>query len=93
MRYCNMDGGCLFCDDLFCDGSKKNMNQWINVNDRLPEEDEYYIVYRQQHVKDVNRNLDFDCDEVSIRWYSDISGFGDENVTHWMALPKPPGKE
>lgn len=93
MRYCNMDGGCLFCDDLSCDGSKKNMNQWINVNDRLPEEDDYYIVYRQWHVKDVNRNLDFDCDEVSVTWYSDISGFGDDTVTHWMALPKPPGQE
>ena len=40
MKYCNMNGGCMFCDRLFCDGSKKDMNQWINVNDRLPEEHE-----------------------------------------------------
>lgn len=69
------------------------MGTWTDVDDRLPEEDGYYAVYRQWRVRDVKNHKEFTCSDVSVTWYSDLSGFGDDTVTHWMPLPEPPKQE
>lgn len=61
------------------------MNEWISVEDRLPEEDEWVLVGCEKYQmtswgilmngKFVNPDLD----------YNQI-----EFVSHWMSLPKPP---
>ena len=66
------------------------MGTWTDVDDRLPKENGFYAVYRQWRVRDVNRNQEFLCNDVDVRWYSELSGFGDDTVTHWMSLPEPP---
>jgi len=66
------------------------MEEWVNVDDRLPDKEGYYAVYRQWRVKDVRRHLEFTNSDVSVTWYSELSGFGDDTVTHWIPLPEPP---
>lgn len=52
---------------------------WISVDDRLPELCNYYLV---------RIDLRPDCKHTDVQYWDD--GF-DENVTHWMPLPEPPG--
>ncbi len=69
------------------------MGVWTSIDDRYPEQDGYYAVYRQWRVRDVKNHKEFTCSDVSVTWYSDLSGFGDDTVTHWMPLPEPPKQE
>ena len=66
---------------------------WIKVEDKLPEEGQYVLVY------DGNRNLD-DVPFYEIAAYRSfqngsvfISGpYSLNNIKFWMTLPKPPEK-
>jgi len=53
------------------------MNEWISVEDRLPEKDGRYIVVENHHGQWIGvssmRRGDFDMP-----------------ITHWMPLPSPP---
>lgn len=83
------------------------VQEWISVNDRLPEEDGAYLV---------TTNSFGDCQSVKFRWFAkdgenvdthDLAGQKDvwylydsecgyvsiKTVTHWMPLPKPPKGE
>lgn len=61
-----------------CENCKKRL-KWINVNDKLPESCDIYLVcnYRRTYL------AFFDKDE---RWYTDEL---DISITHWMKLPQP----
>ena len=58
------------------------MNEWININDKLPEKGRYVLVY--------------DCCtgvQCGTNYGGDIWDFGyglSRNVTHWKPLPEPP---
>lgn len=54
------------------------MSDWINVEDRHPEDGEYILV-----VRDVGERLITDTYNWD-RWWKM------NNVTHWMPLPEPP---
>jgi hypothetical protein len=69
--------------------------QWISVKDRLPEEDVAVLVYGQvlndpPDVIGVRRRYNGD-QEWKYTWESE-DGFiyREDDVTHWMPLPKPP---
>ena len=63
--------------------------EWISVDERLPEENGRYLVYVSI------RHLVFEgLTMVVIVGYNKTNGFdvviGEETVTHWMPLPEPP---
>lgn len=64
---------------------ERQQPEWIDVNERLPENNERVLVYLKEKV---SRYTQIDTDRVIakkagwVRW-------GDE-VTHWMPLPKEP---
>ena len=56
------------------------MNQWIDVEDKLPDKDDNYLVYQRQG-------------NIYIAYcYNGSFSFnrGPYTVTHWMPLPEPP---
>ena len=68
------------------------MNNWINVNDRLPTESGTYLCYTLE-----TKSL---TETTIIQSYSPIHGFSDifgdvyeTNITHWQPLPEAPNKE
>lgn len=79
-------------------------NEWVSVDDRLPEEDPHIkkfidgeifglltvLVYNGE-VKQTNR---FFCNATKFG-FSKTDGWewASRNVTHWMPLPEPPEKE
>lgn len=61
-----------------------NMSQWINVKDRLPVQEGYYLC---TYIFD-NHRFYFD------RWFGEDGKFNTTNeITHWMPLPKVPKDE
>lgn len=60
------------------EGAIKN-NEWISVEDRLPQKHDEVLVFC-----DGARQLDFICS--SGRWYD----HDHKKVTHWMPLPEAP---
>lgn len=71
---------------------------WISVKDRLPEEDEPVLVYGQvlndnPEVLGVRRMYKGD-QEWKRTWESEDSYiYREDDVSHWMPLPKPPTEE
>lgn len=76
------------------------MQQWISVNDRLPEIDEYVLIYWKLQ-KDKKEGGYWDMleiarvesithrkDSVSVLWVDNDYNY--KTPTHWMPLPKPP---
>lgn len=57
-------------------------NQWISVEDRLPEEDSVVLVFDGLYVWIAYRN------HVLGTW--NVEGDSVRAVTHWMPLPEPP---
>lgn len=64
---------------------------WISVKDRLPENEQYVILWAKTGVMKYAKYLD---DEPHRPWITyDENGSiraWDNVVTHWMPLPKPP---
>lgn len=66
------------------------MDKWISIDEKLPDKEGYYVVFHQWYVRDANRNREFTVTTSDVTWYSELSGFGDDTVTHWLPLPEPP---
>lgn len=68
------------------------MNNWISVEDKLPDED-YVLVVSNGHVRCATyhqskyKQSDFWC-EVNYDNYGDVIEL--DGVTHWQPLPEPP---
>lgn len=68
----------------------KSCGKWINAKYKLPEKDEYVLIYYS--------NLDLACEGKLRRggfYYSDRAGYSKDvgdgcEITHWMPFPKPP---
>jgi hypothetical protein len=62
---------------------------WISVKDRLPEEDDYYLLANETNVF-----TDFVFEqEIFLRGkaaYYNIEKRSGHRFTHWMPLPEPP---
>lgn len=56
--------------------------QWISVEDELPEELGWYLIYGASH----NASYWYDvCYWDGNRWWRNVY-----NITHWMPIPQPP---
>lgn len=66
------------------------MDKWISIDEKLPDKEGYYVVFHQWYVRDANRNREFTVTTSDVTWHSELSGFGDDTVTHWLPLPEPP---
>ena len=100
----NSVGGCarhwaeVIADGLIANGV--TVQEWISVDDRLPDNKEYDWVLAQvvedngfMHIPTVMeyRQSKNDWFEETYGWLSDHNGAF--TVTHWMPLPEPPKGE
>lgn len=63
--------------------------EWINLNDKLPEEEKYVLFFGkgERFFSGLYRENNF----LAINPFCDYLEIADE-VTHWMILPEPPKK-
>lgn len=67
------------------------VQEWISVNDRLPEDSGYYlVVYRDKYNGSISIAFDMYVKCGAGEWWA--SEFT-HNITHWMPLPQPPKGE
>jgi hypothetical protein len=66
-----------------------SVNQWISVEDRLPEINKDVLIYWECEYLD--RSIDEVLEVASLNndgtWFKN---FPDYEITHWMPLPQPP---
>ena len=61
-----------------------NSKNWIRVEDALPNDKEYVLVY-------INGDIDIAyCNRTHCTWWSDWLDYVLEGVSHWMPLPEQP---
>ena len=93
-----------FADCLLANGV--TVQEWISVDDRLPEDSGYYlVVYRDKYNGSISIAFDmyvkcnvgewweseFACDITKqFLWAAKLQ---EQEVTHWMPLPQPPKGE
>ena len=93
-----------FADCLLANGV--TVQEWISVEDRLPEDSGYYlVVYRDKYNGSISIAFDmyvkcnvgewweseFACDITKqFLWATRLQ---EQEVTHWMPLPEPPKGE
>lgn len=56
------------------------VNQWISVTDRLPDEDDCYLVVIESEI----------CVSIDIAEYSENRWHKHDKVLYWQPLPEPP---
>ena len=61
------------------------VQEWISVDDRLPEKDEIVIICTDE-------NFIYAGELIGDTWFLDNDSWT-ETVTHWMPLPLPPKGE
>lgn len=65
-----------------------NESPWISVKDKLPEEDDNYLVYGASYLGSIINGSDYFDVELGDWWEHPH-----DQITHWMSLPKPPESE
>lgn len=81
------ENNCLYQDiayGLYREDYRKQ--EWISVEERLPEKNGYYLVYTMYGYIEVERYKTWDDDDLDGGYWWEFEGL----VTHWMPLPEPP---
>lgn len=84
--YGKCEDNCSFREDykrLYNAGYRKQ--EWISVDERLPETNEEVLVYSS--VGKIYTACYIRVDGIEF-WFENIDGF--REITHWMPLPPPP---
>jgi len=63
-------------------------NMWISVKDELPPFDETVIVHYDDGVDEGEMFSERTEDDNIIKDDNDFCTFNEENITHWMPIPK-----
>ena len=72
------------------------VQKWISVDDELPEEEGWYLVYTTPNREHKSINKAMFCKGYAwgnFESYWRGAGGHWANVTHWMPLPEPPERE
>ena len=73
-------------EDMQTQHDVQPVNQWISVEDRLPDEDGWYLVYKHNRIRVAEWCKD--C------WYNESDlPIDDCAITYWQPLPEPPKEE
>ena len=67
------------------------VQEWISVNDRLPENNQWALCFMKDKSFGTFRVLQWNY--VDWRWNDGNEWFDEKDVTHWMPLPRPPKGE
>lgn len=71
----------------------KELDDWTDVNDRLPEEGGRYWCYVESLTDLGFSYFQWNCDyNPQLRRFSDMTLTKGERITHWRPLPEPPKK-
>jgi hypothetical protein len=54
------------------------MSEWIKVSDKLPSDNEEYLVFNKWGIIDISHFL------------PSLNDFASDSITYWMRLPLPP---
>ena len=77
-----------------CINIVKQHSDWISVDERLPNDDEWVLAYsNNSNIHVVMRTKWEDTkDEFFYLWeFQDLDGYlSDEEITYWQPLPQPP---
>ena len=65
------------------------MNEWISVNEKLPEKPGIYLICTDDEVF----SAEYNPRRIRCAWTDDYEGYCDFSPTHWMPLPEPPKGE
>jgi hypothetical protein len=65
------------------------MNEWISVEDRLPEYEQVVLVWEKDGYHLLSRLFLFEGKNL---WFAGIRGMNIIDPSHWMPLPEPPKK-
>lgn len=63
------------------------LQRWISVEERLPENDDYYLTYTTEYTCEVYR---YDGDGEWVTAWGDTAN---HDITHWMPLPERPEED
>lgn len=87
---CNNDDDCKLFDDFVGLMTFALQNQWISVDEALPEKEGRYLC--NYHYKFSNSEDECDCVDFGLfkdgKWY-----VANDEVTHWMPIPELKGGE
>ena len=85
--HCENHDMCSKCELTFRrSGVIANPCEWISVEERLPEENGYYLVYTKYGYIEVEWYKTWDDDDLDGGYWWEFEGL----VTHWMPLPEAP---
>jgi hypothetical protein len=80
----------MVADHLIAHGV--TVQEWISVEDRLPEEDKDVLVFGYYHEAFQTLICHYRTDFKG-QWFTSVAGQQVYEVTHWMPLPQPPKGE
>lgn len=69
------------------------MAEWIDVNERLPDKEGYYLVFIVDNFGETRSEVMYLCKyATSFNWAEHVSSYWKyhNTITHWMPLPEPP---
>lgn len=66
------------------------VNNWISVEDKLPNKDQDVLIYKGNHIGDMMYVYTYSGNNEWEDEYGYWSRTDDEGITHWMPLPAPP---
>lgn len=88
MANCKKCGKPVVTAPVYCPECQEKTGGWISVKDRLPDES----MEGKEVIVCTKRRYDR-ARTSAVRWWGNPRFASWQDVTHWMPLPEPPGKE